>query len=44
MARRAATRGGLLAMAAFAVGIWLGVTAGLATRARHGKAGPVPTG
>jgi len=30
-------RGGLLALAAFAVGVWLGVTAGLATRTKHGE-------
>ncbi len=39
MGRRVTTRGELLALAAFAIGIWLGVTAGLATRARQGKAG-----
>jgi hypothetical protein len=33
------TRSGLLAFAAFAVGIWLGLSAGLATRAKHGRAG-----
>ncbi|HYT09658.1 MAG TPA: hypothetical protein VEL73_03265 [Mycobacteriales bacterium] len=37
MARKlTVTRGGLLAIAALAVGIWIGVTVGLATRARRG--------
>ena len=39
MRRRLSARGGLLALAVFAVGIWLGVTVGLATRAKRGPAG-----
>ena len=38
VSRRTATRGGLVAVGVFAVGVWLGVTAGLATRAKHGQA------
>jgi hypothetical protein len=38
VARKAAVRGGLLGLAAFAVGIWVGVSAGLATRAKQEKA------
>ena len=38
VSRRAATRGGLVAVGAFAVGVWLGVSAGLATRAKRGPA------
>lgn len=38
MSRKAATRGGLVAVGAFAVGIWLGVSAGLVTRAKRGQA------
>ena len=38
VSRRAATRGSLVAVGAFAVGVWLGVSAGLATRAKRGQA------
>ena len=38
VSRSVATRGGLVAVGAFAVGVWLGVSAGLATRAKRGPA------
>ena len=34
MSRRTAAWGGLVAAAALALGVWLGVTVGLATRAK----------
>ena len=33
MSRRTTVRGGLVAVGALAVGVWIGVAAGLATRA-----------
>jgi hypothetical protein len=38
VSRKTATRAGLVAAGAFTVGIWLGLSAGLATRARKGQA------
>jgi hypothetical protein len=35
--RKQAARSGLVAAGALALGIWLGVSAGLATRAKHGS-------
>ncbi len=38
MSSSTAKRGGLVAVGALALGIWLGVTVGLATRAKRGPA------
>ena len=38
--RRTATRGGLVTVGALGLGIWLGVTVGLATRAKRGVPAP----